>query len=87
MLQRLADLLEQSLEELAQAESKDQGERGQCQPLPSFSCPSLVEPSLVPCPVWKCAYSDAGHSHPPSKLSIDLLPLNHMNRTQDSSIT
>ena len=39
MLQRLADLLEQSLEELAQAESKDQGERGLCQPLPSFSCP------------------------------------------------
>ncbi|XP_027407421.1 aldehyde dehydrogenase family 8 member A1 isoform X3 [Bos indicus x Bos taurus] len=28
VLQRLADLLEQSLEELAQAESKDQGERG-----------------------------------------------------------
>ena len=39
MLQRLADLLEQSLEELAQAESKDQGERGLCHPLPSFSCP------------------------------------------------
>lgn len=28
VLHRLADLLEQSLEELAQAESKDQGERG-----------------------------------------------------------
>ena len=39
VLQRLADLLEQSLEELAQAESKDQGERGLCWPLPSLSRP------------------------------------------------
>ena len=36
VLQRLADLLEQSLEELAQAESRDQGERHLCRPLPSF---------------------------------------------------
>lgn len=34
VLPRLADLLEQCLEELAQAESKDQGESPLCRPFP-----------------------------------------------------
>lgn len=38
VLNRLADLVEQSLEELAQAESKDQGERGPWQDLSAFQC-------------------------------------------------
>lgn len=36
VLNRLADLVEQSLEELAQAESKDQGEGGPWQDLSAF---------------------------------------------------
>ena len=80
MLQRLADLLEQSLEELAQAESKDQGERGLCQPLPSFSCRlssgakssalSWMETRLLRC--WP--------------FTPFFQVVSHMNRTQDSFI-
>ena len=57
MLQRLADLLEQSLEELAQAESKDQGERGLCWPLPSLSRPEIMTlASRAPCGPIKPAH-------------------------------
>lgn len=47
VLHRLADLLEQSLEELAQAESKDQGESGRlqscrCRAFPVFLAPSAA---------------------------------------------
>lgn len=53
MLHWLADLLEQSLEELTQAESKDQGEGPLCQPFP-FQSSQL---SLLQSPVLSAAVS------------------------------
>lgn len=55
MLHRLADLLEESLEELAQAESKDQGESHPRRPFSSSPCTrSSAEPAFNAAgpPLW-----------------------------------